>query len=1710
MKFNIKEASSTLSKSPNKILYSNISKKSSSRDSNIQNSQKKEHQPSTTQIITKKLDNQFLNKFTKTNENQHLNLYQKINENKQLSLFPKLSDKLKNSILSTNQEKESNIKSKPLKNTAISFHNPLRFSQKNLFNKMFQQKNTLYNKNISSLDPHSHSRRNSFNINPFQPRNSKKNLKQIERELQYKLLDMSIQIENDSQNEENSNAEFNVLREQKKRYTEKPQRKRNVDILKKIKTGENKNITNLIKLSQIKANSELKKEISSNTKSENMKKENKKGRRQSFTAKSLLIRKFENHQQQNNLRVNQSVNMNLYRDLIPHINKDFSEKDLTAINNKSMLISKKKINIKKILLYSLKNEEFENKYRLLMRNKELYDSFEDEEVMEELEDEYFFISPETHPILIFDTIILLCTIFVSFYLPLYIAQSKCFCSYIPKEIEYILFFTEFINIIDIFISFFRAYYNFEFVLVKKTEKIITHYLKKYFFIDLLSAIPFCAISYYLCNHYKDNPDGAICHYNGIDIKYNVIKMFLGLKIIKILKVLNKKVNRGINYFYEIISENYTLEKTVKMILFIIWIAMGFNFFICYHIYIGLQSYPNWILKTDNQDASFLKIYIASFYFLIATITSVGYGDITCVSLSETLYQIIILTIGVIAYSWIVSTIGNYVKKETRAAIKFNKDLSLLEEIRVSYPKMSFKLYNKIHKHLETVSHQQEKLDTNLLVTNLPYTLKNQIMFIIYGSIIKKFIFFKDCENSDFILRVLTSFIPLSTKKGAIILQEGEIIDNIVFVREGRLSLVATIDLDNPSISIDNYLGEKFEDINDKYNTQLDNSLMDGSMNIGLKKEKMTTVLKTVLKTKDDMKEENIEQEIAKKDFNGEDIEIGNLQFLNILDILKNEHYGIVYMLLKKPAPLSLRVKSKYCQLFLLRKNDTMQISKAYPNVWKKIYYKSYHNMKSIKRMTQKVIINYCRSYGHKYNLENSTELNNSKKDKDFLMNLGILNARTRKQTKKIGFNFDDNHNSNKNVTKPKPILRHGKNEMLGLTNHSFNNFYGYQSFGTDNYINNSGLKVARTQMNNNNNTVFSQGKGNTNINRRRFSLFSSKNKSNLGNDEHSNERISQIKQINQINNNINYNIVINDMDMNNDSKTLLKSEETKKNSLMRNSLRNSLEHFGSIHTTNKDNLKKSNFIQNVPSKIKGLSNLRNTTQINKPENLNIPSNQNFDRIVTLNMPNKEPDISRNNTLQMNEQDEKSEQSIKTINNLSKSLLKKVKKKMKKRRKRKKMYKMLIQKISESLAKINQNINLSSSFHNNSLLLSSKIGDVISSNPELNYIIDEKPELNPNLSQNVNQNLDENLNNNINHYDINQNPFQIPQHHEMIPIPNPQELFLIPESLEVSSSDSSSENSSDSDNSSKKEEENKDSKKSNSKLCEPPPIKKVELSISQSTNFSLNRSYENINKLSEGNYIKDQNLQNSVVKLINVYLSEKNKPEELDKKPKSATSIIEGKSSIGKPTLIKENEKKKEKEKEKPKDVWFFLEETEGSNENDSKKQDSFEKGCKSPQMRHKKTNDFSRKRKARRIYDNLFSLDEAPKKKKTYKKKRKSIPKTTLTKDTKRKKLKPRKTENEPILNLRTLENKEEDDDKQKNDKEKEKEKDKNMSSSLVFSDLEDDNEERDTYVNNKNKNKTYQKKTKNEDIKNLSKSEDISFDNNKDNQDIQGKDKIT
>ena len=1474
--------------------------------------------------------------------------------------FAYLTNKNSNNLL--------NIRSKKIKNTQILHYNPLK-KMNNFLHPTYLYKNkqsTNLNKSKLSLaDIYNKKTKNTLGDNIVIEHSSNCNLKLVQKELQYKLLDMSIQIENNVNSEDNNDSNSLSYYEKTNNNFWGKSIKNEIESGEKIREdGKRRKSVNVHDCNQLnnlnnaasnKGFQPQNKDYKSNT---------------SINFQNVLS--FRNELSNNNINMNKNnrrnsviiknnINLNRFNTnnsfISPNKNKSMyihNNNNITLIknnqsfikNNKSMYLSSRNVNVNKMIM----NIEYENQYRVIKRNKELYDSYEDEEVIEELEEEYYFISPETHRIFIFDTLLLFCVLFCSIYYPIHIAQSICFCTYIPIWIRVVLFLSDFLNIFDILISFFRAYYNFEFILIKKNEKIVFHYLKKNFLFDIIAALPVFSFSYYLCTKYK--PDGKLCFINGVDFKYNTLKIFSGLKIIKIFKVVNKKTNRGINYFYEKISENYTLEKTMKMMLFALMCFIGFNLFICYHIYIGRQTYPNWIVATNNQDKDFLNLYLISFYFLITTITSVGYGDITCVSLGETIFQIILLTIGVIAYSWVVSTIGNYVKKETRAAIKYNKDIGLLEEIRISYPKMSFKLYNKIQKHLETVSHQQERFDTNLLVNNLPYTLKNTLMFIIYEKIIKKFIFFNECENSDFILRILTSYIPMSAKKGAFIIHEGELVDNIIFVKEGRLSLVAAIDLDNPLVSIDKYLGEKFEDINEKMDTNIENSLVNKSMNIGKKIEKATTEIKSFLKTRDELNDTNIGLEIAKRDFDGDDFDLGNHQFLNILDILKNEHYGEVYMFLQKPSPLSLRVKSKYSQLFLLRKNEAMIISKAYPNVWRKIYIKSYHNMKSIKRKTKKIIIHYCQNYGHKY--DSSKIIGSTLKDSgNFIVNLGLLNSNKRANNRRIKFDL-----SNKNVKvqtdkkyPKKKILKHrleglnnkidknkniqnienapispispilNKNNIIGnngftfhfsgkqinhenaskslnqmnkmkTLNYNFRNIHNFRTPPKNKFSN----TVSGSSLNKMHNQIKQQSNKFHRISNE--SLFNNKLHNNILNTV---SKISNTNNTNIINNNANNNDDDKTIDLNNSSKDISNFEDknvnnkntnlVNDNNILKQMKSNIAVRCNSIRFKNKEKEKiDSNYISSISFKGKYTGPLT----VKPLEAMKTLQETNLNDTKIIQSSNKNTVVSQG----FRGSREIKEKTPNTIKNLSRPLIKKIQKKIKKRRKKKRLYKMLLSKISESLIRINPNINLNSSINNSFINISQRNdnnfqfgGLQTSLLMQDNSITSERPEIN-----------------------------------EVINPINGQELLIIPESPEFDS-ESSSENS-------------KSSNESNTISIEGKK-KKMELSISENVNFSFSTTYANLNTISEGNYSKDVNLQKSVMKLIGVYLKEKKKNKNKPSGAKYESTVKKEKLQIQDKdiSLNKINKKEKDKSKDKDKDkkneedVWAFLNEDD-HNENE--------------------------------------------------------------------------------------------------------------------------------------------------------------------------------
>jgi hypothetical protein len=291
-------------------------------------------------------------------------------------------------------------------------------------------------------------------------------------------------------------------------------------------------------------------------------------------------------------------------------------------------------------------------------------------------------------------------------------------------------------------------------------------------------------------------------------------------------------------------------------------------------------------------------------------------------------------------------------------IKYEEKIQILKDIKLSNPNFTEELYDKILRLLHYRKHREEETEKNIVLNSIPNSLKNLLVIEMYKPFINGFLFFKGIENREFIVQVISKLQPVLGIKGDVLIQEGEFIEDIIFVKNGILSLEVWIDLDFPKKSIEYYLIQ-YGFFNDS-----EIQLLKKQIN---NKEK-SVFLPSSLGDNHNSVVEN--KTISKYYFFKEDRTIleEHKKKIKVLDIRKNDHFGDVYMFLNKKSPLFVRVKSNKADLLLLRKLDALNISSNYPTIWKNILKKPLENTKVINNLTIKALSIFCNIYGIKTKL----------------------------------------------------------------------------------------------------------------------------------------------------------------------------------------------------------------------------------------------------------------------------------------------------------------------------------------------------------------------------------------------------------------------------------------------------------------------------------------------------------------------------------------------------------------------------------------------------------------------------------------------------------------------------------------------------------------------------------------------------------------------
>ena len=287
----------------------------------------------------------------------------------------------------------------------------------------------------------------------------------------------------------------------------------------------------------------------------------------------------------------------------------------------------------------------------------------------------------------------------------------------------------------------------------------------------------------------------------------------------------------------------------------------------------------------------------------------------------------------------------------------------------------------------------------------------------YKPIIKNFIFFKNFQNTDFIVRVILSFKPIMAYKNDILVNEGDMVEDIMFVKRGILSVELPINMTNPQENIDKYLNTSLLTIEKGPNVQKigNTTIMPGkdlkfkNMMNSINDNKNINKL-TSLKNTTSIGSGNSSSFVNKTTLRKKKTIKTETTYVKILRIRENEHFGDVLMFLEQRSPLRVRVKSKKSELFFLKKMDAVKISTSYQNIWRRINEKSVFNFEQIKKSIRKIVEIYCSV--KKVSSSNDEESSDDSNEKEYRVkengigvipkNFDLNNSALRTKKKSIG------------------------------------------------------------------------------------------------------------------------------------------------------------------------------------------------------------------------------------------------------------------------------------------------------------------------------------------------------------------------------------------------------------------------------------------------------------------------------------------------------------------------------------------------------------------------------------------------------------------------------------------------------------------------------------------------------------------------------------
>ncbi|KAL6457407.1 hypothetical protein MHYP_G00343700 [Metynnis hypsauchen] len=338
---------------------------------------------------------------------------------------------------------------------------------------------------------------------------------------------------------------------------------------------------------------------------------------------------------------------------------------------------------------------------------------------------------------------------------------------------------EILFIIDIVLSFRTTYVSKSGQVIFNARQICIHYLTTWFIIDLVAALPFDLL---------------------YTFKVSVVSVVHLLKTIRLLRLLRllQKMDR--------FSQHSTVVLTLLMSMF----ALLAHWMACIWYIIGKKEMESnahthtwdigWLHElgkrlespysmangSSGSGPSLRSVYIASLYFTLSSLTSVGFGNVSANTDAEKIFSICTMLIGALMHALVFGNVTAIIQRMySRWSSYHTRTKDLKDFIRVHHLPQSLK--QRMLEYFQTTWSVNNGIDSNELLKDFPDELRSDITMYLNKEILELAVF---SSLSRGCLRSLSLHIKMSfCAPGEYLLRQGDALQALFFVCSGSMEVL---------------------------------------------------------------------------------------------------------------------------------------------------------------------------------------------------------------------------------------------------------------------------------------------------------------------------------------------------------------------------------------------------------------------------------------------------------------------------------------------------------------------------------------------------------------------------------------------------------------------------------------------------------------------------------------------------------------------------------------------------------------------------------------------------------------------------------------------------------------------------------------------------------------------------------------------------------